>query len=69
MGRGGGFILVNNDNYFLSIPSVRPQEHIICNFLGITIYIGVYGTFPHMDGGISFLEQWFGDSYLTTLVL
>ena len=40
-----GSIPLNNGNSFLSIPSDRPQESIICQFLGIIIYISVYGAY------------------------
>ena len=45
----GGSILVNNDNSFISIPTAWPQESIICQILGIMIYIGVHGPFPPMS--------------------
>ena len=43
-----GHILVNNDDSFPFVPSAWPQEPTICQFLGIIIYIGVYGVFSHM---------------------
>ena len=42
-----GYILVNNDISFLSIPSAWAQEPMICQFLGIIVYTGVYVAFPH----------------------
>ena len=44
----GGSILINNDTSFLSIPTAWPQESLICQILGIMIYIGVCGSFPPM---------------------
>ena len=55
----GGAILVNNDNSLLSI--AWPQEPIICQLLGIIIYIGICGTFPHKRR-IEFLFQKFNRS-------
>ena len=40
-----GSILVYDDNSFLSIPSVWIQDPIVCHFLGIIIFIGVWGHF------------------------
>ena len=42
----GGSILVNNDNSYIYIPSALPQEPMICQFMGIIIYIDDYGEFP-----------------------
>ena len=53
------FILVKNDNSVLSVPSAWPEEPIICQFLGIIIYIGVYGVcFRHFLTCFEFCESW-----------
>ena len=42
------FSYVNDNNSIPSSPSARPQDLIICQFLGIIISVGAYGAFPHM---------------------
>ena len=37
------FVLVNIDNFFLSVPSFQSQELVTSTFWRCIIYIGVYG--------------------------